>query len=135
MPKLFSFDTGLCCSLMQITESEQIKNHPLRGALFENFIVQELMKARYNQGQRINFYFWRDRTGNEIDLLIDRPTGATPVEIKSSSTFHPDFNRGINYWTKVTGKDDQAFVVYTGNAVKFQNTNVLNWRELQTIPV
>ncbi|MBS1660232.1 MAG: ATP-binding protein [Bacteroidetes bacterium] len=134
MPKLYFYDTGLCCSLLEIENEVQLANHPLRGALFENFVLLELLKQRFNKGLRSNFYFWRDRTGNEIDILLDRSTGAIPIEIKASSTYNKSFLKGIDYWKKIQPGIPQSFLIYTGeSSFQQQETEIINWKELNTI--
>jgi predicted AAA+ superfamily ATPase len=134
MPKLYFYDTGLCCSLLEIEYEIQLANHPLRGALFENFVLLELMKQRLNRGQRRNFYFWRDRTGNEVDILLDKATGAIPIEIKASATYNKSFLKGINYWDGLQKTPNQSFLIYTGeNSFRQQGTEILNWKELRKV--
>jgi len=134
MPKLYFYDTGLCCSLLEIENEVQLANHPLRGALFENFVLLELLKQRFNRGLRSNFYFWRDRTGNEIDILLDRATGAIPIEIKASATYNKSFLKGIDYWKKIQPGSGQSFLIYTGEAsFQQQETEIINWKDLNKI--
>ncbi len=134
MPKLYFYDTGLCCSLLEIENEVQLANHPLRGALFENFVLLELLKQRFNKGLRSNFYYWRDRTGNEIDILIDKAVGVIPLEIKASATYNKSFLKGITYWKKIQPATEQSFLVYTGNELlQQQQTHILNWKELDRV--
>lgn len=133
MPKLYFYDTGLCCSLLEIDNEKQLLNHPLRGALLENMVILELMKGRFNQGLRSNLFYWRDRTGNEIDVLIDHPEGAVPVEIKSASTFNLDFLKGIRYWKKLNPKVKISYLVFNGNDGEVEDTKILNWRNLSQL--
>jgi uncharacterized protein len=134
MPKLYFYDTGLCCSLLEIENEVQIANHPLRGALFENFVLLELLKQRFNKGLRSSFYFWRDRTGNEIDILLDKSTGAIPIEIKAGATYNKSFLKGIDYWKKIQPATKQSFLIYTGVAsLQQQETEIINWKELNKI--
>lgn len=134
MPKLYFYDTGLCCSLLEIENEIQLANHPLRGALFENFVLLELLKQRFNKGLRSNFYFWRDRTGNEIDILLDKATGAVPVEIKAAATYNKSFLKGIDYWKYIQPGTGQSFLVYTGAvSLQQQGTEIVNWKELDRI--
>jgi predicted AAA+ superfamily ATPase len=133
MPKLYFYDTGLCCSLLELETESHVNTHPLRGALFENLIILELLKARFNNGQRSNLYYWRDRTGNEIDVLIDQSSQVIPVEIKTATTFNGDYLKGINYWKKINTAIKHSFVVYTGKSSAIDNTNILNWKEINLI--
>ena len=97
-PKLYFHDTGLAVWLMSIREARQIETHPQRGALFENWVVSEALKTRFNHGLPANLYFWRDRSGHEVDLLIETTDQLIPVEIKSSQTVNADFFTGIEDW-------------------------------------
>jgi predicted AAA+ superfamily ATPase len=86
MAKLYFYDTGLACSLLGIQNASQLQYHPLSGSLFENFVIGELVKSRFNRALGNNLYFWRDNVGHEIDVIIDHGTSLYPVEIKSGQT-------------------------------------------------
>lgn len=133
MPKLYFYDTGLCCSLLELETESHVNTHPLRGALFENLIILELLKARFNNGQRSNLFYWRDRTGNEIDVLIDQSSQVIPIEIKTAATFSTDYLKGINYWKKINNATKNAYVIYTGKSSAINDTNILNWKEIGVI--
>ncbi len=133
MPKLYFYDTGLCCSLLEIENEKQLANHPLRGSLLENFIIVELLKNRLNKGLRSNLYYWRDRTGHEIDVLLEQANGAVPVEIKSSATFHLDFLKGFRYWQKLNPKVKDSYLIFTGKDGAIEKTKILNWRNVGAI--
>jgi predicted AAA+ superfamily ATPase len=133
MTKLYFYDTGLCCSLLELETESHVNTHPLRGALFENLIVLELLKARFNNGQRSNLFYWRDRTGNEIDVLLDQSAQVVPVEIKTSATFTTDYVKGINYWKKINPNVKKAFVVFTGKTASLDKISILNWKEIAFI--
>jgi predicted AAA+ superfamily ATPase len=113
MPKLYFYDTGLAASLLGIKEVEQLSMNVYRGALFENMVVLEFMKRLYNNIQTPQTYFWRDNTGHEIDLILERKNELIPVEIKSGQTPSSDFFKGIQFWRKIT-QNKKAFVVYDG---------------------
>ena len=93
-PKLYFADTGLACWLLGVRAPEVLALHPHRGALFENWVVTEFLKARFNAGQPADLYFWRDNNGLEADLLFEVPSPQGPrlqtVEIKSGQTVTPD---------------------------------------------
>ncbi len=133
MPKLYFYDTGLCCSLLEFETESHVNTHPLRGALFENLIILELLKTRFNNGQRSNLFYWRDRTGNEIDVLLDQSGQVVPIEIKTAATFTTDFVKGINYWKKINPEVRNAYVVYTGKNNALENTQILNWKDIDAI--
>ncbi|MFM7428762.1 MAG: ATP-binding protein [Flammeovirgaceae bacterium] len=133
MPKLYFYDTGLCSSLLEIENEKQMANHPLRGALMENLMIIELLKSRLNRGLRSNLFYWRDRTGNEIDLLLDQSDTIVPVEIKSSTTFHLDFLKGIRYWQKLNPRLKSSYVVFNGKDGQVEKTKILNWKNIDKI--
>lgn len=101
-PKLYFLDVGLMAWLIGIRDSVTLDTHVSRGALFETFVVSELIKRQYNQGQNADLYFWRDSAGNEIDLLLDTPQGLQAIEIKSGSTFASDWIKGFKVWKRNT---------------------------------
>ncbi|MFN4082442.1 MAG: ATP-binding protein [Bacteroidia bacterium] len=133
MPKMYFYDTGLCCSLLELENESHVNTHPLRGALFENLIILELLKSRYNNGQRSNLYYWRDRTGNEIDVLLDQSSQVIPLEIKAAVTFNADYLKGINYWRKIHPLTQKSYVIYTGKTAEMDKTTILNWKEIDVI--
>ncbi len=114
-PKLYFCDTGLAAYLLRIASPDRLFQHAYRGALFENFIVSELLKNRLNQGKRSNLYFWRDSTGNEIDVIIDEGTRLLPIEIKSGATVSDAFFKNLHYWHKLTDTKE-GMLVYGGDA-------------------
>ena len=101
-PKLYFLDVGLMAWLIGIRDTVTLDTHVSRGALFETFVVSELIKRQYNQGQNADLYFWRDSAGNEIDLLSDTPQGLQAIEIKSGSTFASDWIKGFKVWKRNT---------------------------------
>lgn len=135
MPKLYFLDTGLACYLLGIESHEQLSRDKMRGALFENFVVTEALKQRYNQGKESNLYFYMDSNQNEIDLLLKRNTRLYGIEIKSSMTYHKDFEKAlkrIDEWVKAPV--DGKAVVYAGN---FENTageiKLLNYTNMDEV--
>lgn len=94
-PKLYFYDTGLACSLLDIKSAEQVSTHFLRGGLFENLVVNEFIKDSLNKGEEPNLTFWRDSTGNEIDLLQTIAGKQNAYEIKSGATYTSDYFKGI----------------------------------------
>ena len=134
-PKLYFLDTGLACYLLGIESPEQLSRDKMRGALFENFVVTEALKQRYNQGKESNLYFYRDSNQNEIDLLLKRNSGLYGIEIKSSMTYHKDFEKAlkrIDEWVKAPV--DGKAVVYAGD---FENTageiKLLNYANMDEV--
>ncbi len=131
-PKLYFLDTGLLCWLLGIQEQEQLAAHPLRGAIFESWVVSELRKAWLNRGERPLFYFWRDSNGNEVDLLIESGSGLMPIEIKSGQTLNRDFFTGLERWLALAGSMAQSpTLVYGGEGGhERRGVRVLGWREI-----
>lgn len=113
-PKLYFWDVGLACRLLGIERAEQVTNHPLVGALFETFVVTELMKQRLNRVRDPNLYYWRDNTGHEVDLLFETAEGVTPIEIKSGATIQKEAWKGIDYYRALNAESSPGIVVYGG---------------------
>jgi len=133
--KLYFHDTGLAAHLMGIRDAAHLSIHSARGALFENFVVSELLKNRFNQGLASNLYFWRNNTGEEVDVLIEQGETLMPVEIKSGQTFNPDFLTGLHKWARYAGPVAQpAHLVYGGDSnMNRSGVSVHSWRELQPL--
>ncbi len=134
-PKLYFLDPGLAAWLLEVSEPAQLQTHPLRGALFETWVISELLKARFNVGLTANLYFWRDHRGEEIDCLIDRGKSLIPVEIKSGRTLATDMLKGVARFIELSkGRADHGWLVYGGDRVEErQNTTTLPWREIQRL--
>ncbi len=123
MPKLYFTDTGLASALLGIEKHEQLVTHPLRGNLFENMVITEFLKYRYNQGKSSNLYFWRNNMGNEVDLIYDSNEQMVPIEIKSGQTVTSDYLKGINYWHKLSGNIG-GIVVYDGKNIQQRSNDI-----------
>jgi predicted AAA+ superfamily ATPase len=132
--KLYFYDTGLACYLLGITRADQLQTHPLKGPLFENFIISELLKNRNNVGARNNLFYFRDSAGNEIDVLIDNGASQIPIEIKAGETINQDFFKGLKYWSKLTGQQD-GLLMYAGekSGIAQYGFSVNNWRNVGSI--
>ena len=126
-PKLYFYDTGLACSLLDIKSPDQLDLHFSRGALFENFVINEFIKKAWNQGQEADLRFWRDSQGNEVDLLVYDGDKPLAYEIKSGETFQPSFFKGLVKWATITGTDiDRLHVIYGGsNSLKTSNGQLM----------
>ncbi len=135
-PKLYFFDTGLAAWLLGIKEQGQIAFHAQRGALFENLVITEFLKGRYNRGQQPDLYFWRDSRGLEVDLLLDDGSSLTPVEIKSGQTIAADSLTSLKKWCELSGSTDRpAMLVYGGNKeLANGKIAIIPWRKLATLP-
>ncbi len=116
--KLYFYDTALACFLLNIENESQLASHPLRGELFENMVVLEFYKARYNAGKAPNTYFYRDQSQREIDLLCAEGNGYHAYEIKSATAFHRSFTKNFDYLRKVLGEQVlSTTVLYDGEQV------------------
>ncbi len=131
-PKLYFHDTGLAAWLLGIERPEQIATHPLRGALFENWVVGEFLKHRLNTARPSNLSFWRDRSGNEVDLLIEEDNRLRAVEIKSGATIFDEMMKGLDRWRGVAGGSAGGeMLVYGGEeAQRRRGIDVLPWKGL-----
>jgi uncharacterized protein len=129
-PKIYFYDTALVCYLLGIRNKLQLSTHPLRGSIFEGMVVTELIKNRTNAGLPINLYYWRDKTGHEIDVIIDNGNKLLPVEIKSGKTMNSEFFKNINYWCTLSGAE-KSVLLYAGDQEQKRTTGkeVVNWKK------
>lgn len=125
MPKLYFYDTGLAIALLGFENERHLETHPFRGNFFENMIIVEFLKKRFNAGKSGNLFFWRDNVGNEVDLLLADADGSSkiPVEIKSGQTITNDYFKGILYWNKMT-QTQGGYVVYGGAASQIRGNGI-----------
>jgi predicted AAA+ superfamily ATPase len=131
-PKLYFYDSGLAAWLLGIQNAGQLAIHPQRGPLFETWVVAELLKARYGRALGSNLFFWRDRSGREVDILIEQGATLVPVEIKSGQTVQPDFFQGIEDWRRISGQtNNEAWLVFGGDREQQRGRlHVLPWRHI-----
>jgi len=121
-PKLYFHDTGLACQLLGIKARDQLIHHPLRGALFENFVIAETQKKYIHQREDPPLFFWRDQTGHEIDLLIDQAGALFPCEIKSGATVQSSMFDTLRWWNKLTQSPSElATLIYGGGEPSERN--------------
>lgn len=135
-PKLYFHDTGLVAYLLGIQDAAHLSIHSARGALFENLVINELMKYRFNQGLNSNLYFWRNNTGEEVDVLIEQGEYLIPVEIKSGQTFNTDFLTGLKKWADYAGSAAlPAHLIFGGEASMMRHgIAVHSWKDMQNMP-
>ena len=135
-PKVYFYDTAIVCYLLGIRNVMQIKTHPLRSSIFESMVVTELVKKRTNAGLPINLYYWRDKTGHEIDVIVDNGSKLLPIEIKSGKTFNPEFSKNIDYWCKLSG-NIKSILLYAGdqNQKRSNGKELLNWKKIASLDV
>ncbi len=132
-PKVYFYDSAIVCYLLGIRDNTQLQTHPLRGAIFEGMVVTELIKKRTNAGLPINLFYWRDKTGHEIDIIIDNSGKLLPIEIKSGKTINTEFFKNMDYWSDLS-KVKKSMVLYAGsqNQKRSNGRETLNWRSLMT---
>ena len=134
-PKLYFNDPGLACYLLDIESPQQLDRDKMRGAIFENMIVMEAIKHRYNMGLEGGVFFYRDSNQNEVDILIKQEGELTAIEVKSSMTYSSSFEKTLTQiegWIKPP--ISKKAIVYSGD---FENTsgniNLINYRHISSI--
>lgn len=132
-PKVYFYDTGLLAYLFGIRSHQDLTVHFAKGQLYENFILIEKLKQTENHRTHEKYYFWRDSTGNEIDILIERGTELSAVEVKSSKTIHTDFFKSLNHFSQ-NKPDVRNWLVYGGNEHQIRsNVTVIGFSQLDKI--
>jgi predicted AAA+ superfamily ATPase len=131
-PKLYFCDVGLACWLLGLRNADQVARDPLWGNLFENFVVMEALKDRFNQGDNTPIHFYRDSTGNEVDLLVPAGGQYRAIEIKAGSTVNPDYFRGLAQFAKAHGEQLESGCVLYGGAQDQSRSDwpVWSWQTL-----
>lgn len=131
-PTLYFLDIGLACWLLGITSGEMLSLHPMRGALFETWVVGEFVKARFNAGQPADLYFWRDNNGLESDLLFETGGRIQPVEIKSGQTVTSDYIRAGQKAGRIAGEEALAPWLIHGGTESYTRSGVQvrSWRDM-----
>ncbi|GAB4213408.1 MAG: ATP-binding protein [Rhodoferax sp.] len=134
-PKLYFVDVGLASWLLGIRSADVLALHPLRGALFENLVVSEFLKARFNAGQPADLYFWRDNNGLEADLVFEVGNRLQTVEIKSGQTVTPDYISAGQKSGRFAGDDAlMPWLIYGGGAsYERSGVKVIGWRDLSGV--
>jgi predicted AAA+ superfamily ATPase len=130
--KLYFYDTGLVCWLLGIHDAGQVASHAMRGALFETWVVAELLKGRFNRGLASNLFFWRDSTGNEVDIIIEKGEQLFPVEIKSGMTITSDYFTALRKWVALAGNvSGFPRLVYGGSESQQRtDTRIVAWKDI-----
>ncbi len=135
-PKIYFYDTGLVNYLIGIRDANVLMNGPLAGAIFENAMVSEMMKDKYASGVRPELYFWRSRSGMEVDIIIPNNGQQIPCEIKLSSTIKPLFYKHLQSWLELSGQPEQTGYLITNCQKDLplpQNIRNIYWRDITQI--
>ncbi len=130
-PKLYFLDVGLMAWLLGIRDARTIETHAARGALFETWVVSELVKQRFNDGQSAELYFWRDSTGLEVDVVFEQPGGLQAIEIKSGATVAADWLGPLMRWQALSGEAGPPPWLVFGGEGRYvrQGVEFVGWRE------
>lgn len=126
MPKIYFYDTGLLCYLLSIETPERLENHPLKGAIFENMAVGELMKKRLNEAKDPNLYFYREQSGKEVDVLSITGDGINLYEIKAGKMLRDDYLENMKYLQRTLSNVNKMTVIFDGDAVSTSAINIRN---------
>ncbi len=131
-PKLYFLDPGLAAWLLGVQSPSQLAIHAQRGALFESWVISELLKARYNRALASNLYFWRDRTGHEVDIVAEQGETLVPIEVKAGQTVTPDYLAGLERWRQVAGSAaGDPWLIYAGERRQDRRgIRVVPWQDL-----
>lgn len=135
MPKLYFYDSGIACFLLGIKNKKELLTHSLKGGIFESFVLSEILKNRYNQGLDSDIYFWRDKTGHEIDCIIEKAGRLTPIEIKSGKTLTSDQFKNLIYWNKLSETSSRkSYIIYGGElSQKRSYGNLVGWKNINSL--
>jgi len=132
--KIYFTEVGLAAYLLEIETTAMAARDPLLGGLFENMVVVEALKARYNAGKDAQLYFFRDSNGLEIDLLHSVARKLHPIEIKAGRTFTKDFTKNIDALRKLNDKTAAGTVIYAGESEqKIGENSLMNFRSTAKI--
>ncbi len=120
-PKYYFTDVGLLCFLLGIRSADQITRDPLVGSIFENLVVIECLKTRYNNGLLPDLYYFRDSKGNEVDLIAQQGRSLTAIENKSASTFSSSMLKGLRRFEKLSTNIQNSFLIYNGTSYQMSD--------------
>jgi predicted AAA+ superfamily ATPase len=132
-PKLYFYDTGMLAYLLNIHSESGLAKHEKYGAIFENWILTEIRKNRYNRGISGGMFYFRDSAGNEVDLILEKQEGVMAVEIKSAKRFNTGMLTGIRYWQKYNRNDRGILIMSSDKShseIDDDRIGVLGWQEV-----
>ncbi|MFH1617422.1 MAG: ATP-binding protein [Candidatus Margulisiibacteriota bacterium] len=136
-PKLYFYDVGLLCYLMGIAGSKDLHLHPEIGSIFETFAISEVQKSLTHHGTHKDLYFWRDKSGREIDGIIESAQKNISIEIKAGQTISSQYFDNLTFWSKLShSKPSDSYLIYAGKEnQKRSNCQVLRWSDMDSIPL
>lgn len=130
-PKLYFYDTGLLCHLLNMTDAQQVETYYQRGSLFENAIIAEMSKNRFNRGVSPQFYFWQDSNRNEIDLLEEGVGAINLFEMKYSATINSEYFKNLRLYRELSSIGGDNFLIYAGEESQIRsNAKVIPWNQV-----
>ena len=133
-PKLYFYDTGIATTLLGVNSVEQLIGHPLRGSLFENLVINNVIKYGYNKGLSENLFFYRDKSGHEVDLVWEQPNGLYAIEIKASMTYNTDFRKNLDYLKMLLNdKIIESKIIYNGDSELKGEIGVSNYKNFPSL--
>lgn len=136
-PKIYFIDVGVACNLLRLDNENEISNYHALGSLFENLVIMNIYKRILNNLSTSKLYYFRDKNGNEVDLLIDKGNEITPIEVKSSETFNNNFVKGLNYFNSLSeSQSGKGYLVYSGKTLReLNNIKTINYQEISKISI
>jgi hypothetical protein len=131
-PKLYFLDTAIATFLLGLHGAEATLKGPMIGPLFETAVVSEWVKAFYHRGERPELYYWRSKTGIEVDIIVDRNGRLYPIEVKASSTLLPPHTESLNKWRALAGKTAVKGIIVAPISQRFslKGCNAVSWNEM-----
>lgn len=134
-PKLYFYDTGLLSFLLKLNDPKDLLLHPMKGSLFENFVIAEFIKNNYHQNLNRDFWFWRDVQGHEVDLIWQDTPKMNILEIKATQTIMTDMFKGLTYFENLAGDSIQSkTLIHTGDfSQKRELGNLVSWEKIDEI--
>jgi predicted AAA+ superfamily ATPase len=130
-PKLYFYDTGLACHLLNMTEAQQVETYYQRGSLFENAIISELLKNRLNQAKNQTLYFWQDSNKNEIDLLEEVSDKINLFEMKYTMTITKEHLKNLQLFRNISEIEGENYLIYAGDTSQIRSEGkVESWKKI-----
>ena len=130
-PKLYFLDTGLAAALAGIREAGELTIHPMRGALYESWVIAELLKRRFNRAQPADVHFWRDSGGNEVDAVIEHGGRFHALEVKSGKTIAADYLTGLERFSHIAANATASLVYAGDDGQRRSHAVIFGWREIE----
>ncbi len=134
-PKVYFTDIGLATSLLKLDTKKEVNNYHAFGSLFENLVILDLYKNILNRSLTSKLFFFRDKSGNEVDILVDKGSEIIPIEVKSSMTYNKRFLKGIEYYNELQQNfDSKGVLVYSGDTMRsMRGIKILNYNDIPKI--